>query len=180
MFKKFNPKQDISGQTQAKSSVQRNIRAKILDQMPLLEPHIEEILPKKAPLFIVKCLDRVSILQINGESLFFQHFDGPFIPNLKLLQKYPDILPKIQVDRGAIKFVLKGADIMCPGVTSKGGNMPDGLEKDQLVCVMAEGKQHALAVGLLSMSSQEIKTVNKGIGILNMHYLNDGLWATLK
>jgi len=45
----------------------------------------------------------------------------------------PDILPKVQVDRGAIEFVLKGANIMCPGVTSKGGRLPDGLEKEAIV-----------------------------------------------
>ncbi|PRP79627.1 hypothetical protein PROFUN_12817 [Planoprotostelium fungivorum] len=41
---------------------------------------------------------------------------------------------------------------------------------------MAEGKQHALGIGLMKMSSAEIKETNKGIGIDNMHFLNDGLW----
>jgi len=49
------------------------------------------------------------------------------------------MLPKVQVDRGAIEFVLKGANIMCPGVTSKGGRLPDGLEKDTIVV----GRPHA-------------------------------------
>jgi hypothetical protein len=33
----------------------------------------------------------------------------------------PDIMKKLQVDRGAIRFVLAGANIMCPGLTSPGG-----------------------------------------------------------
>ncbi|VDO18345.1 unnamed protein product [Brugia timori] len=62
---------------------------------------------------------------------------------------------------------------------------------------MAEGKKHALAIGLTKMSADEILTVNKakfsflctergmdgfqanafqGIGIENLHHLNDGLW----
>jgi hypothetical protein len=41
---------------------------------------------------------------------------------------------------------------------------------------MAEGKQHALAIGYTKMSAQDIKSINKGIGVDNMHYLNDGLW----
>lgn len=28
-----------------------------------------------------------------------------------------------QVDKGAIRFVLSGANIMCPGLTSKGAKM---------------------------------------------------------
>jgi PUA domain protein len=41
---------------------------------------------------------------------------------------------------------------------------------------MSEGKTLALAIGLMKMSAKEIKDTNKGIGIDNIHYLNDGLW----
>lgn len=49
------------------------------------------------------------------------------------------------------------------------------------VAIMAEGKEHAMAIGLTIMSTEEIRTVNKGIGVNNLHHLNDGLWkqATL-
>ncbi len=82
----------------------------------------------------------------------------------------------IQVDKGAIKFVLNGSQIMCPGLTSPGARMTAGLEKETVVAIMAEGKQHALGIGIMKMSSDEIRQVNKGIGIDNVHYLNDGLW----
>ncbi|MCO5577540.1 hypothetical protein L7F22_031371 [Adiantum nelumboides] len=45
--------------------------------------------------------------------------------------------------------------------------------------IIAEGKQHALAIGFTKMSAKDIKSINKGIGVDNMHYLNDGLWKTL-
>ncbi len=35
----------------------------------------------------------------------------------------PFFMTTVQVDRGAIKFVLSGANIMCPGMTSKGGKL---------------------------------------------------------
>lgn len=61
---------------------------------------------------------------------------------------------------------------------------------------MAEGKEHALAIGKTTMSSEDMwvmiffknllnisfnlfyfrSKVNKGIGVENIHYLNDGLW----
>lgn len=63
------------------------------------------------------------------------------------------MLPHMQVDKGAIKFILNGSNIMCPGLTSKGGRMSD-LPEGAVVAVVAEGKQHALAVGLTAMSSQ--------------------------
>ena len=33
-------------------------------------------------------------------------------------------MPSSQVDKGAIKFILDGANAMCPGFTSKGGIVP--------------------------------------------------------
>ncbi|URE31027.1 60S ribosomal protein L18 [Musa troglodytarum] len=123
-------------------------------------------------------------------------------------------MKKFQVDRGAIKFVLSGANIMCPGLTSPGGALDEEvLEETPVVwtnnlstyrhgvgqygsdislllvwaqhavlafldceAIMAEGKQHALAIGYTKLSAKDIKTINKGIGVDNMHYLNDGLW----
>lgn len=39
-------------------------------------------------------------------------------------------MKKFQVDRGAIKFVLSGANIMCPGLTSPGGAMDGEVEAE--------------------------------------------------
>ena len=64
-------------------------------------------------------------------------------------------MKKMQVDKGAIKFVFGGADIMCPGLTSPGGKMDD-VKKDQVVAITAEGKENALAIGLTLMSTDEM------------------------
>ena len=42
---------------------------------------------------------------------------------------------QVQVDRGAIRFVLKGANIMCPGLTSPGAYMEDGIPAGAIVAV---------------------------------------------
>ena len=39
-------------------------------------------------------------------------------------------MKKLQVDRGAIKFVLAGANIMCPGLTSPGGVLDDEVAEE--------------------------------------------------
>mmetsp|Transcript_5006 Transcript_5006/g.12715 ORF Transcript_5006/g.12715 Transcript_5006/m.12715 type:complete len:93 (-) Transcript_5006:226-504(-) len=87
------------------------------------------------------------------------------------------MMPKLRVDKGAIKFVFGGANIMCPGLTSAGASMED-VPEDTAVAIYAEGKTHALAVGLTKMSTADIKSKNKGIGVDTIHYLNDGLWHT--
>ena len=99
------------------------------------------------------------------------------------------------VDKGAIKFVLSGANIMCPGrprvdiimidpsqlyILHSGLTHPYArmtpCEKGTVVAIFAEGKTNPLAIGKTSMSTEDIRTKNKGIGVENYHYLNDGLW----
>ena len=111
MFKKFDPAEAVSSRSQVKSSVVRGIRAALVEQYPLIEDVIDEILPKK-DISMAKCQNHVNILCAAQEPLFFQQRDGPWYPTLRVLHQYPFIMPKMQVDRGAIKFVLKGANIL--------------------------------------------------------------------
>jgi len=129
-----------------------------------------------------------------SEPSFFQSRDGPVLPSLKLVHQYPQLeFAKVTVDQGAIPFILGGANIMCPGLTNPGGYMPedgagggdgddgfpkDGLEKGAGVVVYAEGKELALAVGVMKLSSSVVRSKNKGMGIEVAHFLGDGLYQT--
>lgn len=174
--------------SKVKSSAQRGVRAKVLETYPLLEPYIDEIMPKKEQLDLVKIPDRVS-LYCNGRTpLFWQHMDDPIIPHLTVIHQYPWCFNRVRIDRGAIRFVLSGAALMVPGLTSPGGRLPGGadmeewandgkeLEAGDVVVVDAEGKDNACMVGVLKMGSKEMKEKKKGPGIENGHYVGDGLW----
>ena len=177
MFKKFSTDESISSTSQIKNSVQRTIISNIVNQYPLLAESIEFILPKKAML-IAKAQDNVQLIIVNNEILFFNVRDGPFYPTLKLLHKYPAMMNKLQVDSGAIRFVLGGANIMCPGLTSPNGRMPKDLGIDEPVAIYANGKLHALAIGITKMSTNDIRKINKGMAVETVHYLMDGLWQS--
>jgi len=182
MFKKFSPATDISTHAILKSSVQRTIRASLLNQLNIDAETLEQIWPKKESLVLHKCRDHISLFALKGEPvpLFFQHFDGPYYPTLRLLHKYPQILPMVKVDRGAIRFLLAGAHMMCPGFTSAGGHLPlatEALPAGTPVAIHAEGKEHAAAVGLTKLSTEEMRTVNKGVGVEVICYLGDDLWS---
>ncbi|KAG6831296.1 hypothetical protein H0H92_011503 [Tricholoma furcatifolium] len=195
-------KNDIAGQTPVKSSVQRAIRAAVLSQWKIEPETLEAIWPKKEGLIHVKwcvcCIhiisetnlikdlafvhsrEHISIYTVNGEPLIFQHFDGPYFPTLRLLHKYPYVLPKVGVDRGAIRFLLAGAPMMCPGLTSKGGWLPpadQALPSGAAVAIHAEGKEHAVGIGILKLGTEEIKKINKDVGVDVTTYLGDDLWA---
>ena len=72
MFRNFKPSEHIKSQTKVKSSEQRNVRTNVLEQFPSLEPHIEDLLPKKKDLIICKCQDHITlVLDPAGEPIFF-------------------------------------------------------------------------------------------------------------
>lgn len=56
------------------------------------------------------------------------------ITGIYILFCFPDpvILPCQQVDKGAIKFLLSGANVMCRGLTSPGARLAD-LPKNAIV-----------------------------------------------
>lgn len=88
MFKKFDEKENISSVQQLKSSVQKQIRAKLLESYPHLENCVDQILPKKENFRIIKCHDHLEILVNSaGDMLFFRHRDGKlkYFCNLKIL-----------------------------------------------------------------------------------------------
>jgi PUA domain protein len=59
----------------------------------------------------------------------------------------------MQCDKGAIKHIFSGSHIMAPGLISEGGRLVPGLPVNAPVAVMAEGKEHAMAIGVTLMSS---------------------------
>lgn len=176
-----------------KSSVQRGLRQSLLTTYPLLNPYIEEIMPKKSSLESMKLPDRATLYILDGEPIFFQADSDTLLPHLKLVHRFPSAFPSIRIDRGAIRFVLSGATLMAPGLTSAGGRLPSGkggdpegldeddrwtreLEKGEPIVVRAEGKIEACAVGFLVEGTKAVKEKGKGPVIEDAHYLGDGLW----
>ncbi|OMJ24855.1 Malignant T-cell-amplified sequence 1 [Smittium culicis] len=68
---------------------------------------------------------------------------------------------------------------MCPGLTSPGAWLPEeNIPVGKIVAVMAEGKEHSLAIGVTKMSTDDMKSLNKGIGVDLVIYLGDPLWRS--
>mmetsp|Transcript_3751 Transcript_3751/g.6264 ORF Transcript_3751/g.6264 Transcript_3751/m.6264 type:complete len:202 (-) Transcript_3751:212-817(-) len=197
MFRKFDPDNDVSTSTQVKASVQRALKSQIMEANPALtDETLDVLMPKKPPLIQYKVGPHMMLYcrhvdsEAEGTSasdfpVFFQQRDGPILPTLKLIHMYPDLqMTSVTVDKGAIPFLLGGANIMCPGLTNPGGSMPEdteegpGVENGAGIVIFAEGKEHAIAVGFMTMSSAEIRQKNKGIGVEVSHFLGDGLYLS--
>jgi PUA domain protein len=76
---------------------------------------------------------KLELFIVDNEVLFFEK-EKRLIPTLRLLHKCkcvfcqykkklkkdPYILPKMQIDKGGLKFIFGGANVMAPGLTSAG------------------------------------------------------------
>ena len=134
------------------------------------------------------------------ETVFYEYGEPDvketrLLPHLSLIHRYPAAFPdRVRVDRGAVRFILSGAALMVPGMTSPGGRLPgewdkddDGPEEDyrygsedipagRMVVVEVEGKEHACMIGRLKMGTKEMKEQKKGVAIDNGHFLGDRVW----
>lgn len=176
MFRTFDPDNDVSTSTQVKASVQRALKSQIMEANPALtDAMLDELIPKKPPLVQYKVGPHMMLYCRHVEAseegtsgsdfpVFFQARDGPILPTLKLIHMYPDVqMTSVTVDKGAIPFVLGGANIMCPGLTKNpGSKMPEdtqegpGVDVGAGIVVYAEGKEHAIAVGIMTMSTADM------------------------
>lgn len=110
------------------------------------------------------------LLFVNKELVAIR-FDGNLVPSLKLLLSKPDLLPKVVVDKGAIKFVVKGADIMRPGIVNA-----EEFGKSDFVVIVDENFKKPLAIGKTMFDSKTLLEMKEGKVLLNQHQIGDKFW----
>ena len=110
------------------------------------------------------------VILVNGDFYFLRYQDS-WIPSVRLLLQKPDLLPKIVVDMGAVRFVAKGADIMRPGITE----IPE-VDAGTIVQVVDEKNTKPLAVAKMKFSGTEMESMDAGNVVESIHYVGDDLW----
>lgn len=131
----------------------------------------EDIIPKKANVELLEIENLPNIILVNGKALLLQ-VDGKTIPTLKAVLEL-DIQEKYAtVDMGAINFVIKGADIMSPGIV----DADKSIKEDETIIIIEESHYKPLAIGTSLISGEEMVKNNKGKAVKNLHYVGDPIW----
>jgi len=112
----------------------------------------------------------LKLLLINKEPAFFW-FEQQWVPHLKLLQK-KELLRKITIDMGAIRFIVNGADVMRPGIVE----IEVGIPKDDLVVIIDQNNKKPLAVGIALFDTEGMKALAQGRAVKTIHYVGDEMW----
>ncbi len=120
-------------------------------------------------------IDGNFVLLYNGEPIFMEFEERVYFTLYGIMKLKPKKW-KVVVDEGAMPYVLRGADIMKPGIV----HADEGIKKGDFVYVLVEGKESPIAVGIalcdgLDMVKGE-KSERKGKAIKNIHHLKDKIW----
>ncbi len=118
---------------------------------------------------LVKIDDRKVIL-IDDEPILFE-FEGEWYPTVLSIIKSKPKRGKVVVDKGAMPFVMNGADIMKPGIVWADKE----IKKGDFVYVTVEEKDTPLAVGIALVDGEEM-IGKKGKAIKNIHHIKDRIW----
>ena len=78
----------------------------------------------------------------------------------------------VEVDHGAIPFLMKGADCMVAGVHGA----DQGIEVGDLVWIRDMTHKRPLAIGWAIMEGNQMVAETKGKGIKTLHWVGDELW----
>lgn len=131
----------------------------------------QNIIPKKSQVELVKIEDYPDILLIDGEPLLMQ-IDNKTIPTLHAMVNEEITEKYATVDMGAINFVIKGADIMSPGIVDADETITEG----ETIVIIEEKHHKPLAIGTSLISGKEMVENNKGKAVENLHYVGDSIW----
>ncbi len=111
------------------------------------------------------------IFFVDGVPMAFAS-EGRVMPTVKGLLAYPATERFVTVDEGAVSFILRGADVMAPGVVDADPKVAVG----DAVWVREVKHLRPLAVGIAVMSGPEMAAAEKGRAVKTVHHLRDKLW----
>ena len=113
---------------------------------------------------------KVKVILVNNEPLLIE-YDGKHYVSVYVAIKLKPEKYRVEVDEGALKFVMNGADVMKPGIVYADERIKEG----DFVYVTVEGKESPIAVGIALCSGKEMKE-GKGKAVKNLHHLKDKIW----
>ncbi len=135
------------------------------------EKFLNQIFPKKARVEVIQTDAGDTLYAINNVLKLWKSKDG-YIPVLTLLLSKQVDLKKIAVDKGAIRYVANGADIMRPGITK----IDQSIKKDEIVVVVDETHDRALAICKAIYNAQSMEEMKSGKALFNLHTIQDSVW----
>ncbi len=147
----------------------RKLRAMLIELFGEIQAKAYEVVEDRE--LVVYLADR--------EPIVYRDREGRLLPLLYYLVRYRDLvgrLPSVVVDEGAVGPVSRGADVMAPGVVDVRGDFNEG----DVVVVVDERHGMPIAVTIALVSSKQLRGMERGRVLKNVHHVGDKLWDLCK
>jgi PUA-domain protein len=118
-------------------------------------------------------LEEYSIILVDSKPLLFE-IEGHLFPTVRGALEMGLQKRVVTVDKGAIRFVSNGADIMAPGVVAADPEIKEG----DLVIIVEETHRKPLAIGKALMEGSKMVEATSGKAIKSIIHVGDKLWNT--
>lgn len=115
--------------------------------------------------------DAGKLIMVNGETVIFE-IDGSYFPTVRGALLLKNKRRFVTVDKGAVRFITRGAHIMRPGVVDYDPEIKEG----DLVVIKEETHGKPLAVGRALWDGEEFGVKKEGRCVENIHYVGDEIW----
>lgn len=145
----------------AKNKMLKDLVSTFGDTMTGLEDKVLEIIT----------LDEYSVILVDGKPLLFE-IEGQLFPTVRGALEMELNKRIVTVDKGAIRFVSNGADIMAPGIVEADSEIKAG----DLVIIVEEAHRKPLAIGKALMNGSQMVEADSGKAIKSITHVGDKLW----
>ncbi|XP_042235584.1 eukaryotic translation initiation factor 2D-like [Homarus americanus] len=176
----------IKSQTQLKGSERKKLRAELFQAYPSLTSNdLSKLMPNKEDVTLVRMYcykgESVNVYQVQKDPLFFMvEKEKEIYPTVYLLWKCPDLMHTFTTHAHVIAILAGGADLMLPGIITKGEMNPHSygkFEKGFPVAVNTTENKVPVAIGITAHSSMDMFMSGRhGKGVSILHVYGDQLW----
>lgn len=153
-MKRYHARKDLL------SRIKKDLGA-VSEEFVELLPDKVEIVEKKGEKFVLA----------DGEALIFESENGYF-PTVRGALRIKSDKRTITVDKGAIPYVVNGADIMRPGVVAYDREIKAG----EHVIVREETHKKAIAIGIALWDGEDFAGKSTGKCAKNLYFVGDDIW----
>ncbi len=114
--------------------------------------------------------DKINVITVENEPLILE-YEGRYYFTVYGVLKLKPKGGRVVVDEGAMPYVMRGADVMKPGIVE----VNESVRAGDFVYVAVEKKLTPIAVGIALIDGREMKG-GKGRAVKNIHHLKDEVW----
>ena len=116
--------------------------------------------------------DRIPLVMTIDRPEDLGDVESVIFPTLRGLLRWNLEVGWCAVDRGAIPFLMNGADCMAAGV-----HMVDpDIKRGDLIWIRDEEHGKPIAMGWSLLDAEDMKTSTKGKALRTIHWIGDDLW----